>query len=633
MYMYIYIFMSNTYRSPLTGRTPRDSPRIDGERSPSPQQVKFSTKLDTGESIDNYESDDEEGDDDSMEEYEEEYYDEFGDFEQVEDHSDDERSGTIQRTASMAFIPADSTRSMVRMAGISGLGNGSYKNMYSRGSMNSMAVSINSGGIQDNSSVNRHGSVRTLIGRRMNKNGAGSSFISKDDPESSRSTNTLQLTNPTFPSKPSSLPLLPLLALTAHTHGRPISPDMEHPSTSPNRLSLRSKPTSPNSPKRVSINLAKPTSPHSQITSTSRPASGAIALQTPSANTNLKRITSHRLSRKSMRKSQARLKAAETSLDTSLTVSQEIVIAPITPTSPKIQQLTPSQIAYTLLSNVVPDNQIMTHGPLSKPGSAPVPPLIPSVSHGKVPLSGIKGRIARALLKNTPAGYSLVNQLQSSPNISPFKNDFPLSSYGKPPVKNTLTTNAIELQRMYKEANIYLNTKPDDGSEDGISQHSGSLIVKPEDEYEEAEPSRLANIDREYLSASRAVREERDRLQKARRETYLHKPPVKTQTLETIGVAGSISAKEDRWNEEKRLKLKELESKSNKYNYDLNNLRLIEGATLPPAHLLIMAANGVDTTGIIESNNVDHRTALAYKVSLPSNSVYIYANTCIYLCI
>jgi hypothetical protein len=101
------------------------------------------------------------------------------------------------------------------------------------------------------------------------------------------------------------------------------------------------------------------------------------------------------------------------------------------------------------------------------------------VTHGKVPLSGIKGRIARALLKNSPAGYSLVDRLQSSPNISPSKNDFPLSSYGKPPLKNTLTTNAIELQRMYKEANKYLNTKPDE-NEDDASLNTQSLIVKSE---------------------------------------------------------------------------------------------------------------------------------------------------------
>lgn len=63
--------------------------------------------------------------------------------------------------------------------------------------------------------------------------------------------------------------------------------------------------------------------------------------------------------------------------------------------------------------------------------------------------------------------------------MSPSKNDFPLSSYGNPPLKNTLTTNAIELQRMYKEANNYLNTTADE-DEDGTSLNAQGLIVKSE---------------------------------------------------------------------------------------------------------------------------------------------------------
>lgn len=93
-------------RSPLTDLnnwTPRDSPCIDGENK---QQVRFSMKLDNGDSIDNYESDDEHEEDDDDSENEE-YYDEFGDFEQVEDHSDDERSGVIQRSSSIYGIPAE----------------------------------------------------------------------------------------------------------------------------------------------------------------------------------------------------------------------------------------------------------------------------------------------------------------------------------------------------------------------------------------------------------------------------------------------------------------------------------------------------------------------------------------------
>lgn len=229
------------------------------------------------------------------------------------------------------------------MAGIAGLGNGSYKSIHSRGSMNSMSVSINSGIIQTGSSVSRHGSVRTLIGRRLNKNGVGSNFISKDEMENTNSTNNLQLMIPgTFPSKPSS-PLLPLLS-----HGRPITPEGGLYSS----IGM----------KRMSSHLSRPSSgtPQTPPSHSSRPLSGSQHL----SSINLKSPSSHRLiSRKSMRKNQLRLKAAKNSLEMVSSTEMEVV-----PTGLTIKQLSPSQLAFLLLSNVVPDSHVPISSPLSKLG-------------------------------------------------------------------------------------------------------------------------------------------------------------------------------------------------------------------------------------------------------------------------
>jgi hypothetical protein len=108
-------------------------------------------------------------------------------------------------------------------------------------------------------------------------------------------------------------------------------------------------------------------------------------------------------------------------------------------------------------------------------------------------------------------------------------------------------------------------------------------------------------------------RQERERIEESRRETYLHKPEVKSRALEAIAKAREAIEAENQWMEEKQKKLRDLEAKVNPYGYNLNNLSQLDGKMLPAEHLLMLSSEGKDTKNIIKSEAMNERTVLAYK--------------------
>lgn len=141
--------------------------------------------------------------------------------------------------------------------------------------------------------------------------------------------------------------------------------------------------------------------------------------------------------------------------------------------------LTPSQLSYSLLRGVGTDGDSIMYpgGSIVFPGSLDPPsdmavvfsqvsvdsPMkgmggvgVEGVTMAAVPLSGIKGRIARVLLKNTQAGNALVSQFgcYASPSHA-----LPIASYGTPGKRNIPVASASQLQKRYEEAKAYLDKK------------------------------------------------------------------------------------------------------------------------------------------------------------------------------
>ena len=103
----------------------------------------------------------------------------------------------------------------------------------------------------------------------------------------------------------------------------------------------------------------------------------------------------------------------------------------------------------------------------------------------QVPLTGIKGRIARALLRNTPAGYALVSHLKTQVHTQGQTqgqgqqvNVLPLSTYGTPTKLKILNSNTDEFKERYRNAKIFMETDPLYGGDNNNNNNDNILISK-----------------------------------------------------------------------------------------------------------------------------------------------------------
>ena len=120
---------------------------------------------------------------------------------------------------------------------------------------------------------------------------------------------------------------------------------------------------------------------------------------------------------------------------------------------------------------------------------------------------------------------------------------------------------------------------------------------------------------------------QRELAETARRGLYLRKPG-KSRTLDAIAEARRVVSAENGKAQERMRRVAEADLKLNPYKYDLSNFERMKGA-VPAEHLLILAAEGADTTNISKSDrkSLNERTALAHKVT-DREAFYFYFYFC-----